>query len=93
MEIETILVEIIKILKNEEKKNENLINSLQNFSGGKWKNKAYYQFVNSINPNQVGSEWQFQDNIIIEHKEIGTIVIDLLKRNKIGGIEFINQLK
>ena len=93
MEIETIIVEIIKILKKEELKNANLIQLFENCNGGNWESKAYFRFVNSKNANQPNSEWQFLDNIIIEHNEIGTIVIDLLKNNKIGGIELINQLK
>lgn len=59
MDIETIIKDLIQILEKEETKNENLIYSMQNCSGGKWKNKAYYQFVNSENPNQVGSECNF----------------------------------
>ncbi|PXY38734.1 hypothetical protein DMB65_21530 [Flavobacterium cheongpyeongense] len=93
MEIETILVEIIKILEKEEPKNENLIQLCKNCKGGNWESKAHFRFVNPNNANQPNSEWQFQDNIIIEHNEIGTIVIDLLKNNKIGGIELLNQLK
>ncbi len=92
MEIETIIKDLIQILEKEEQKNENLINSLQNCKGGNWKNKAYYQFINSENPNQVGSKWQFLDNVIIEHKEIGTIIIDLLTDNRIGGLEFYELL-
>lgn len=92
MKIEEVIKELIRILEKEEPKNENLINSLRNCSGGKWRNKAYYQFVNSENPNQIGSEWQFSDNIIIEHPEKGTIILDLLKDNKIGGIEFYELL-
>lgn len=93
MEIEKILVEIIKILEKEEPKNENLIQLLENCNGGNWESKAYYRFVNSKNANQPNSEWQFQENVIIEHNKIGTIVIDLLKNNKIGGIELISQIK
>ncbi|MGO4773914.1 hypothetical protein ACEN2I_19930 [Flavobacterium sp. W22_SRS_FK3] len=88
MEIETLIKDLIKILEKEEPKNVNIINSLQNCNGGKWKNKAYYQFVNSENPNQLGSKWQFSNNLIIEHPERGTIIIDILKDNLIGGIEF-----
>ena len=93
MEIERILVEIIKILEKEDPKNENLIQLLENCSGGNWESIAYFRFVNPKNANQPNSEWQFQENIIIEHNEIGTIIIDLLKNNKIGGIELLNQLK
>ena len=93
MKIETIIKDLIKILEKEETKNENLIILMQNCNSGKWKNKAYYQFVNSENPNQVGSEWQFLDNVVIEHKVIGTIIIDLLKDNRIGGFEFYNLIE
>ena len=88
MEIETVIKDLIKIIEKEEPKNENLIKSLQNCIGGKWKSKAYYQFVNSENPNQEGSEWQFLENLIFEHDVIGTIIVDLLKDNRIGGLEF-----
>jgi hypothetical protein len=93
MEIATILFEIIKILEKEEPKNVNLIQLCKNCNGGNWESKAYFRFVTPKNANQPNSEWQFQDNLIIEHNEIGTIVIDLLKNNKIGGIELIKQLK
>ena len=92
LKIETIINDLIKILEKEEPKNEKLINSLQNCNGGKWKNKAYFQFVNSENPNKVGSEWQFLDNIIFEHEKFGTIILDLLKDNRIGGLEFYELL-
>jgi hypothetical protein len=92
MEITKIINDLIKILEKEEPENETLIKSLRNCSGGKWKNKAYYQYINSENPNKIGSEWQFLDNIIFEHENYGTIIVDLLKDNKIGGLEFYKLL-
>jgi hypothetical protein len=48
--------------------------------------------VNSEKPNQKGSEWQFDENIILEHETEGTIVLDVLKDGRIGGIEFVSQI-
>ena len=93
IEIEIIIKDLIKILEKEKTKNKNLIVLMQNCKDGKWKNKAYYEFVNSENPNQVGSKWQFLDNVVIEHKVIWTIIIILLKNSRIGGFEFYNLIE
>ena len=60
---------------------------------GNWESKAYYRFVSSENANIPGSEWQFHDNLVIEHQKYGTIILDILKNNRIGGIEFYKFLK
>ena len=81
--------EIIDLVKKQEPEREDLIIALNNSKGGHWENKAYYRFVDSKNANQIGSEWQFYDNIVLEHDSLGTIIIDYLKDNRIGGIEFM----
>ena len=81
--------EIIDLVKKQEPEREDLIIALNNSKGGHWENKAYYRFVDSKNANQIGSEWQFYDNIVLEHDLLGTIIIDYLKDNRIGGIEFM----
>ncbi len=84
--------EIISFIKKHKPERQDLIIGLTNSVKGKWKNKAYYQFVDSSNANQDGAEWQFEENIILEHETLGTIIIDLLKDKRIGGIEFYNNL-
>jgi hypothetical protein len=54
--------------------------------------KAYTYFVNATNANKEGSVRQFEKNIILEHMEHGTIVLDILEGNRVGGVEFLNQL-
>lgn len=54
--------------------------------------KAYVYFVSSSNPNQLGSEWQFEQNLILDHPIRGEIVVDILKGNRIGGIELLKEL-
>ncbi len=71
---------------------EYLIIALTNCKEGQWKNKAYYQFISSKDANQTGSEWQFETSVRLEHPIKGTIVIDILKDSRIGGIEFLNLL-
>lgn len=53
---------------------------------------AYIYFVSSENPNQAGSEWQFQENIILRNTENGDVVLDILKDNRVGGVEFLNKI-
>lgn len=48
---------------------------------------AYVRFVSGANPNQPGSEWQFERNLILEHPEHGEVVLDVLRDGRIGGIE------
>ena len=81
---------IIKLVKEQEPEREDIILSLQNCNEGKWTSKAYYSFVISDNkPNQLGSNWQHSECIEIEDYFGGNIVLDILKDDKIGGIEFL----
>ena len=36
---------------------------------------------------------EFEENITLEDKKNGTIILDVLKGNKIGGIKFLKFLK
>jgi len=85
--------EIIKLVKEFEPVRQDINLALQNCKEGNWSSKVYYKFVDSINANQIGSEWQHEECIVIESKKEGDIVIDLLKDGKIGGIEFINLIE
>ena len=83
------LVEIAKEqIPEEHKIIENLKQCVKCFK----ESKAYYYFVYSENPNEPNSDWQFVENIILQSKENGEIVLDILKDKKIGGIEFLNRL-
>lgn len=59
---------------------------------------AYIHFVNPSLPNQPGSEWQFDSNIILIDKKEGELVLDILKESnpgagrRVGGVEFIARL-
>lgn len=88
---DTIDIEsIIKLVEKQEPERQDLISALRNCKGGHWSSNGYYQFVNSRNPNQPGSEWQHDESVVIEQKDKGDIVIDILKDGRIGGIEFID---
>ena len=80
--------EIIELVEQQEPLRPDLIKALNECKGGRWRGNAYFQFVDSTNANQNGAEWQFGENIVIEHPEKGTIIIDFLKDKKIGGLEF-----
>lgn len=63
--------------------------NLENINSGKWQSKAYYQFIDSTDANKPGSKWIFKENIILEHPKLGTLVLDILEKDQLGGIEFI----
>ena len=52
----------------------------------------YIYFIEKSLPNELGSEWQFQESIIIENTSEGEVVIDIVKPNRIGGVEFLSKL-
>ena len=80
--------EIVELVKQQEPLRKDVINALTECKSGQWRGNAYFQFVDSKNANQDGAEWQFNENIVIEHQKKGTIIIDFLKNKKIGGLEF-----
>ncbi|WP_027385546.1 hypothetical protein [Chryseobacterium gregarium] len=70
--------EIIDFIRFKLPEELNLISNLEPIKSGKWESKAYYKFVDSTNANQPGSEWQFKENIVLEHPKFKTIVLDIL---------------
>ena len=83
---------IIELLKEQEPDRMDLVNYLQKLDTRKWIRQPYVHFVSGFRPNQTGSEWQFEENIVLEHETEGTIVLDVLKDGRIGGIEFLTQI-
>jgi len=81
---------IIKLVEEQEPDRQDVINALQNCTDGQWTSNGYFQFVSSKNANQTNAEWQHDECLVIEQKEKGDIVIDLLKDGRIGGNEFID---
>jgi hypothetical protein len=53
---------------------------------------GYLRFVDPRNPNQSGSEWQFDENIILRDPNRGDLVLDILKGHRVGGVEFLANL-
>lgn len=90
---ETFKIEwIIELLKEQEPERTDLIEQLERNERREWFRQAYIRFVNAERPNQPNSEWQFDENIELEHPTEGTIVLDILKDGRIGGIEFIKYI-
>lgn len=82
---------IIDLIKEQEPERTNLIEELEKSERKTWIRQPYIRFVSAERPNQPGSEWQFDENIVLEHETEGTIVLDILKDGRIGGIEFVSQ--
>ena len=56
-------------------------------------NPAYVRFVSPMNANQPGADWQFERNVIFPDTPYGFVVVDVLKDGRIGGIEFVDQVR
>ena len=54
--------------------------------------RAYIYFVNPVAPNQPGSEWQFEGNVMLFDNREGELVLDVLKGQRVGGVEFLRYL-
>lgn len=85
--------QIIDLVRAQEPSRLDIIAALEKVERKSWIRQAYIHFVSAERANKPGSEWQFDENLVLEHDTEGTIVLDLLKDGRIGGIEFLSQIK
>ena len=69
-----------------------LVAALRHCTRAARESRAYLHFVDPANPNAPGSEWQFVDNILLEHPTEGDIVLDILTDRRVGGVEFLGRI-
>jgi hypothetical protein len=69
-----------------------LPDALANCPKGNWRSRAYVHYVSSKNANQPGAEWQHDKCVTLTHDTLGTVIIDVLKGDRIGGIEFFDRI-
>lgn len=69
-----------------------LPDALARCGAGEWESRAYVGYVERQNPDQPGSDWQFQNNIVLHHVKFGMVIIDILIGNHIGGIELVDRI-
>lgn len=67
--------------------------ALAKCGAGQWESPAYVGYVSRRNPNQPGSEWQFEANVVLNHQTLGMVVIDVLQGSRLGGIEFVDKIE
>ena len=48
--------------------------------------------VDPQKPNEVGSEWQLETNLELESPSDGWIILDILRGDRVGGVEFVDKL-
>ena len=70
-----------------------LPDALMKCGRGEWESRAYVAYVSRSNPNQSGSDWQFQTNVVLAHHTLGMVVLDILKGDRLGGIEFVDKIE
>ena len=83
---------IIDLIREEKPDRIDLIEALEKVNPTQWERQPYIYFVSGSRPNDPGSEWQFLESVVLEHPSEGTIVLDILRDGRIGGIEFLNQI-
>ncbi len=83
----------IELVKQQEPARMDIIKSLKKCKDGKWTSNAYYEFPCSKFVNKKEAQWNFYENIPLEHEFLGFIVLDILKNGSIAGIEFINLME
>ena len=59
---------------------------------GRKKKCIYVDFVTPEAANQPGTDWQYRETISLQHPEFGHIVLDVLKDNRVGGVELYDRL-
>lgn len=54
--------------------------------------RAYLYFVDPARPDEPGSEWQFEQNVLLAHPREGDLVLDILRGRRVGGVEFLKRV-
>lgn len=54
--------------------------------------KYIIHFVDPTHANRPGAEWQFDRNLCLKDPAEGNLVIDILKNERIGAVEFYDLL-
>jgi hypothetical protein len=85
--------EIIELVRQQEPRRKDIIKSLKKSTRGKWTSSKYYEFPCSKMSKKKDLQWNFYENILLEHAFLGLIVLDVLKNGSIAGIEFINLIE
>jgi hypothetical protein len=66
--------------------------ALENSIAGEWESAAYVRFVSKQDANVPGAEWQFEKNVVLEHPDFGTVIVDVLTEQRLGGLEFLSRI-
>lgn len=83
---------IVELIKEQVPERIDLVEQLRKSNIRGWIRQPYVSFASPENANQLGSQAQFKESIILEHETEGTIVLDIFKDGRIGGIEFVSQI-
>jgi hypothetical protein len=53
---------------------------------------CYVHFVDASDANEPGADWQFRENIVLEHPVHGELVLDVLQDGRVGDFEFLDRV-
>ena len=83
---------LIELAKQQIPERHEIIEALNECTKAKAESRAYIYFVNGENSSQPDSKWRVVENIILNDKKKGPIILDVLEGNKIGGAEFMKYI-
>jgi hypothetical protein len=69
-----------------------LADALARCTRGAWGGRAYLYFVDPADAGEPGAPWQWEQNLTLEHPAEGTLVLDVLTGQRVGGMEFLRRL-
>ena len=69
-----------------------LVQALRRCTQSLEESRAYICFVLPRDPNTPGAQWQFDRNVLLEGGRHGTLVLDILRDGRVGGVEFLKRL-
>lgn len=85
----TWLIELAKAQKPEAK---NFHTALEACTKTVQEKVAYIYFISPKGGNKPGSPWQYSHSVELECPKVGSMVVDMMKDGRVGGIEFIDHI-
>jgi hypothetical protein len=83
---------LVKLAKEQHSDFPWLAEALTNCTRASWESKAYVHFVDPTDANKPGAEWQIDCNMTLNDEEHGELILDILKGQRVGGVEFYDRL-
>jgi hypothetical protein len=83
---------LVEVARRQEPDDSALNAALAKCTLGAWESPAYIYFVDPVNANRPGAEWQIDRGVAFEETPFGFVAVDILKDGRVGGVEFVDRV-